>query len=159
MEIEELWKNIKGELGNLEKRIDARMDEKLFALEGRMDEKMDKKMDTKLNSLEERMDKKMDTKLNSLEGRMNKKFETMEKNAIAREKGIEERAIKREKVMEEKMNQKFETINVNIAKILEEQVRTTQEVREVKRALKENEIENKKLDVRVSNLELKVSGF
>ena len=142
-------------LNSLEEKMDKKMDSKLNSLE----EKMDKKMDTKLNSLEERMDKKMDTKLNSLEGRMNKKFETMEKNAIAREKGIEERAIKREKVMEEKMNQKFETINVNIAKILEEQVRTTQEVREVKRALKENEIENKKLDVRVSNLELKVSGF
>ena len=59
----------------------------------------------------------------------------------------------------EKMNQKFETINVNIAKAIEEQVRTMQEVREVKRALKENEIENKKLDVRVSNLELNISGF
>ena len=58
-----------------------------------------------------------------------------------------------------KMNQKFETINVNIAKAIEEQVRTMQEVREVKRALKENEIENKKLDVRVSNLELNISGF
>ena len=49
------------------------------------------------------------------------------------------------------MNQKFETINVNIAKAIEEQVRTMQEVREVKRALKENEIENKKLDVKVFN--------
>ena len=57
------------------------------------------------------------------------------------------------------MNQKFETINVNMAKAIEEQVRTMQEVREVKRALKENEIENKKLDVRVSNLELNISGF
>ena len=57
------------------------------------------------------------------------------------------------------MNQKFETINVNIAKAIEEQVRTMQEVREVKRALKENEIENKKLDVRVYNLELNISGF
>ena len=112
MEIEELWKNIKGELGNLEKRIDARMDEK---------------------------------------------FETMEKNAIEREKGIEERAIKREKDMEEKINRKFETINANIAKVTEERI--TKEVREVKRALKENEIENKKLDIRVSILELKVNGF
>ena len=57
------------------------------------------------------------------------------------------------------MNQQFETINVNIAKAIEEQVRTMQEVREVKRALKENEIENKKLDVRVYNLELNISGF
>ena len=57
------------------------------------------------------------------------------------------------------MNQKFETINENIAKAIEEQMRTMQEVREVKRALKENEIENKKLDVRVSNLELNISGF
>ena len=61
--------------------------------------------------------------------------------------------------MEKKMNQKFETINVNIAKAIEEQVRTMQEVREVKRALKENEIEKQKLDVRVSNLELNISGF
>ena len=120
MEIEELWKNIKGEFKNLQKEID----EKLFAIEGRVNRE--------LNAVEGRVNRE----LNAIEGRTNREL----------------------KATEERINQKLEKINLNMKKVIYEEIKTTQEEK-IDKAIKQNEVEHKKFDARISELELKASGY
>ena len=71
---------------------------------------------------------------------------------------VEEIANIKLKATEERINQKLKTINLNMTKAMEEGIKTIQEEKTDK-AIRQNEVEHKKFDARISELELKASGY
>ena len=70
---------------------------------------------------------------------------------------VEEIANIKLKATEERINQKLKTINLNMTKVMDEGIKTIQE--KIDKAIRQNEVEHKKFDARISELELKASGY
>ena len=71
---------------------------------------------------------------------------------------VEEIANIKLKATEERINQKLKTVNLNMTKVMDEGIKTIQEEK-IDKAIRQNEVEHKKFDARISELELKASGY
>ena len=71
---------------------------------------------------------------------------------------VEEIANIKLKATEERINQKLKTINLNMTKVMDEGIKTIQEEK-IDKEIRQNEVEHKKFDARISELELKASGY
>lgn len=99
------------------------------------------KMDQKINDL----DKKMDQKINGLDKKMNKKFNNLETQMTDLRNDMNNNF--------EKINNKLDGVtNSNLAQILTNQIKFQNKINS---QIRYNELEHKKLDCRISELELR----